>query len=102
MVRTAGPLRHRFDHRHYLPRTLVNSKLRSGISPSWKPDLVCVGIGTNDFVSCNTNTRLADSVNFVKTYCDFLDTIRSKYSGVKIMLNVPTARPRVANCVRRS
>jgi hypothetical protein len=86
------------------PRTLVNSKIPLWNFASWKPDLVCVGIGTNDFISCNPNdpaTRLADSVNFVKTYCDFLDTIRSKYSGVKIIINIPTARPWVINRVRQ-
>jgi uncharacterized protein YcnI len=84
-------------------RTLVNSKTPLWDFTSWKPDLVCVGIGTNDFTSCNPSdpSTLGDSVNFVRSYCNFLDTIRGKYSGVKIMLNVPTARPRVANCVRQ-
>jgi lysophospholipase L1-like esterase len=85
-------------------RTLVNSKAPLWNFASWKPDVVCIGIGTNDFTNCNPGsaaTALADSANFVKTFCDFLDTVRSKYSGVTIILNVPTARPRVANCVRQ-
>jgi hypothetical protein len=86
------------------PRTFVNSKSLLWNFASWKPDLVCIGIGTNDFTNCNpynTATSLADSVSFCNACCDFLDTIRSKYSGVKIILNVPTARPRVTNCVRQ-
>jgi hypothetical protein len=86
------------------PRTLVNNKTLLWNFASWKPDVVCIGIGTNDFINCNPNnpaTRLADSVNFLNAYCDFLDTIRSKYSGVKIILNVPTARPLATNCVRQ-
>lgn len=84
-------------------RTLVNSETPLWNFASWKPDLVCIGIGTNDFVNCNpydSGCHLADSGTFVKAYCDFLDTIRSKYSGVKIMLNVPTARPWVTNRVK--
>jgi hypothetical protein len=85
------------------PRTLVNSKTPLWSFASWKPDLVCIGIGTNDFTSCNPTdpAALGDSANFVKAYCDFLDSVRSKYSGVKIIINVPTARPRVTNCVRQ-
>jgi hypothetical protein len=85
-------------------RTLVNNKTLLWNFALWKPDLICIGIGTNDFTNCNPGnpaTLLADSVNFVKAYCDFLDTIRSKYSGVKIILNVPTARPRVTNGVQQ-
>ncbi|HUI90854.1 MAG TPA: GDSL-type esterase/lipase family protein [Chitinivibrionales bacterium] len=85
-------------------RTLVNSKTPLWNFGSWKPDLVCIGIGTNDFTNCNPGspaTQLADSANFVNAFCGFLDTVRSRYSGVKIMLNVPTARARVENCVRQ-
>jgi hypothetical protein len=85
-------------------RTLVNSKTPLWNFASWKPDLVCMCIGTNDFINCNTYsaaTQLADSASFVKGYCAFLDTVRSKYSGVKIILNEPTPRPRVTNCVRQ-
>gem|GEM_PF-1056156 len=85
-------------------RTLANSGTPLWNFGSWKPDLVCIGIGTNDFTNCNpnnTSASLADSVKFVRSYRNFLDTVRSRYGGVKILLNVPTARPRVTNCVRQ-
>jgi hypothetical protein len=71
---------------------------------SWKPDLVCVGIGTNDFNNCNPSdprTALSDSATIVSAYRAFLGEIRANYSGVKIICNAPPVRPIVANCVKQ-
>ena len=72
---------------------------------SWKPQVVCIGIGTNDFSNCNptqSGVRIADTTLFVATYRSFLDTIRSNYPGVTIILNTPPQKNTpLVRCVKQ-
>ncbi|NLE00922.1 MAG: hypothetical protein GX640_13730, partial [Fibrobacter sp.] len=49
---------------------------------SWKPDIVVIGLGLNDFLS---DPPYADPVAFDKVYSNFLSRIRKQYPGVKII-----------------
>lgn len=60
----------------------------------WTPDVVIVGLGTNDFSTAlnpgeKWATRDALHADYVRTYADFVKSLRAKYPGAHIIMMAP-------------
>ncbi|MCX7747289.1 MAG: GDSL-type esterase/lipase family protein [Clostridia bacterium] len=53
---------------------------------SWKPDVVVINLGTNDFSFLHSN--LPDKTLFVNAYKEFLETVRNKNTNATIYLTI--------------
>jgi lysophospholipase L1-like esterase len=66
----------------YYPRTLFNDASIAWDFSSWQPDVVVVGLGTNDF---STKPQPPKDV-FLGGYRSFLETVRKNYPRARIVL----------------
>lgn len=60
----------------------------------WTPDVVVVGLGTNDFstqLNAGEKWKTRDELHadYVRTYADFIKSLRAKYPGAHIILMAP-------------
>ncbi|MBD3321366.1 MAG: hypothetical protein GF350_09760 [Chitinivibrionales bacterium] len=77
----------------YFQRTSVNEPFPQWDFAAWKPQIVVVNGGVNDFAEINDpDATVADDQNFENGYRDFLTTIRAAYPGVHIILVSPYDR----------
>ena len=76
-----------------MPAVYENADMQNASNRPWnfnlfKPAIVSIALGTNDF--SNGDGRKArlpfDSATFVNTYIKFIQTIKSKYSGIQLVL----------------
>jgi lysophospholipase L1-like esterase len=71
----------------YYGKTL-NSGSTTGVAPQlwdfsrWHPDVIVIGLGINDYLS---DPPYADPVRFDSTYTAFLNFLRQKHPGVKMI-----------------
>ncbi|MBD3344070.1 MAG: hypothetical protein GF401_03305 [Chitinivibrionales bacterium] len=77
----------------YFMRTSVNEPFPQWDFSEWKPDIVVVNAGVNDFAEINDpGATVASDQNFTDGYRDFLTTIRTAYPGVQLVLVSPYDR----------
>lgn len=96
------------DHGVTLPvlyRYALFDKSAEAADAGWTPDVVVIGLGTNDFSTALApgeawKTREALRADFVATYAAFVKTIRAKWPGVPVVLMASTLYEReIANAV---
>lgn len=80
---------------YYYDKLLISPMNKSGNSPnvkfsSWKPDVIVIGIGINDF---QADPPYADSSVFDSVYTAFLDRMRVCHPGVKFICCATTIWP---------
>lgn len=80
---------------YYYDKLLISSMNNKGESPkvdfsSWKPDVIVIGIGINDF---QADPPYADSSVFDSVYINFLNRMRKINPGVKFICCATTIWP---------
>jgi len=80
--------------RQLYKRTLINGPASSWDFTSWKPQVVVVNLGTNDFAECFQMAsekwrHPATAAQFMPAYAGLLDSVRALYGGAKIVMMGP-------------
>jgi lysophospholipase L1-like esterase len=108
MVRNYGGGEPGTSYRTYYDRALLNVEGDVWQNPgTWRPQLVVVGLGTNDFsTALKPGEQWPDEQSLVAAYKSayhgFLDKLRTRYgSGTTIVVSVPEASGAFADAVRQ-
>ena len=91
MVRNYGGQNTDTNFRAYYPRRWRAVQQHVWNTSGWKPQLVVVGLGINDFsTALNSNEKWASQAALVadwkSTYQGFLDTLRSRYGSNTVIV----------------
>ena len=108
MVRNYGGGEPGTSYRTYYDRALLSVNGDVWQNPgTWRPQLVVVGLGTNDFSTAlkpgeQWPTPQSLVAAYKSAYHGFLDKLRSRYgSGTTIVVSVPEATGTFADAVRQ-
>ena len=108
MVRNYGGGQAGTSYRTYYDRALLNVDGDVWQNPgTWRPQLVVVGLGTNDFsTALNPGEQWPDQQSLVAAYKSayqgFLDKLRTRYgAGTTILVSVPEGSGTFADAVRQ-
>ncbi|WP_281252563.1 cellulose binding domain-containing protein [Lentzea kentuckyensis] len=108
MVRNYGGGQPGTSYRTYYDRALLNVEGDVWQNPgTWRPQLIVVGLGTNDFsTALNPGEQWPDQQSLVaaykSAYQEFLGKLRTRYgSGTTILASVPEASGAFADAVRQ-